>query len=228
MLPTKDSTGLWIDKVKTKEGYSYVPKLGELQNKGLCCSYQHHYFTSDEEITPFEKCWVFDSDSNKVFFNGREENTKGLTHTKFFHKIVATTDKSLFTNKIWFEGHRQRQRETPIFIPWIPQQFLEDFCKAGGIWEAELEMKGEPCTCIVHEESEGCFHCDYTGIGHYELKLTPNNGVIVHLIKEKMYNREEVEKLCTLAMSQGVINSMPAQSTMCDHMTIDNWIKENL
>jgi hypothetical protein len=133
-------------------------------------------------------------------------------------KIIATTDNGLFT---------ENDIIPHTSLPNIHQMFLDEYCRKGGIDRVMVEYKDiwidlEGDIMIPEESSiNDVSHFDY------ELIVAKDNTINISSIKDN-WNREEVERLCTLAMAQGVINSMPAQSTMCDHKTIDNWIKENL
>ena len=70
-------------------------------------------------------------------------------------------------------------------LPNVQQSFLKAFVKSDGKEDWEVEMEGNMCNCKVYEESDGCFHCDYTGIDYYKLKLDSDNCVIITK-KEKL------------------------------------------
>jgi hypothetical protein len=174
----------------------------------------HLYFTSDEEIK--DEDWYYWSVTNSIQkFKAHLRDTNTPKNSDGSRKIVATTDKKL------------------IGVNQIPQSFVEEYSRQGGINEVNLEYLD---------------WCDYdddnpTGLDKpdWRLKLTPNNEVIIHLIKEKMYSKSEVEiflkkgfndfRLKTKSVQYVVGNGNPnTNGTKKKFLitNINNWIKENL
>lgn len=207
MLPTEDKSQIHYNKVRypneIKYELSFHKELSKCKNDGLSSGNQHLYITTDEEIKPFEKCWVFDSENNSVFYNAREENTKGLTHTNFFHKIIATTDLKLYITKD-YTGYG--------VIPQIPQSFIEEYCKAGGMDEVLVECTGgrwdykRYCPFKSIETKGKTDYVWVIGVAYDSIKHLPkdkirqtpiepktdsNNCIIIHPVEEKMYSEKE-------------------------------------
>ena len=116
---------------------------------------QHLYFTSDEEIKEGDWC-INEKYPNKPFKNINLEKGQGVI------KIVATTDTT-FTQPI------------PYF-PQIPQSFIKEYVKQGGIDEVELEHKSFILLNKFRRQTNRQI------LPEIKLELTDNNEVIVHLI----------------------------------------------
>jgi hypothetical protein len=145
---------------------------------------QHLYFTSDEE--PKDGEWVIETSNKNLISQFSEQSLN--QRSMGCRKIIATTDILKIKEVDSFEfGSPQDE----YYVPQIPQSFIEEYCRKGGIDEVDVEY-----------EEEGRFA--YTGDTRYIPKVdTVHNTITIHPIKDS-WNREEVEKLCKEAFSCGV------------------------
>ena len=227
MLPTEDKTDILSVTMGKLTELRYIPLLikEELSPEDYKIkSYQHLYFISDEK--PKEGDWCILLDNHYINggvgkYNEKKAIDYGLHNTKFFRKIVATTDKSLtLFNNI---------HDATIYLPQIPQSFIEEYVKAGSIDEVLLE-------CEADNDHIRRKHLGDVGEGYnpetviatipkqyltWKLKTDQNNCVIIHPVEPKLYTREEVIQIIydsSYVLSNG--------DTTKEHA--DNWIKENL
>ena len=121
MLPTEDKAIVFTSKRDSKLHYHFK---GNTPNN--IKSYQHLYFTSDEEIKKGDWCIC----DKKLF------KYKGKSKWQSTKKIIATTDKKLTIQQF------KEPTGLDIFnaIAQIPQSFIEEYVKQGGIDEVELDM----------------------------------------------------------------------------------------
>lgn len=183
MLPTEDASHIFmLDNVLK---YSKTKTKVEKPNSNQC---QHLYITTDEK--PKKGEWCYAPSLDRVF-----QITSDAPLPNEARKIIATTDPKLIA-----EGVKE-----------IPQSFIEDYCKAGGIDEVLVEYQSYGGYCNgVWEHSE------------YKPKLNPDNTIIIHHVEEKMYSREQVFKFCEDAWQCALnVHIHP-------EFTLDKWIKENL
>tara|TARA_R110000772_G_scaffold27361_21_gene69680 strand:+ start:696 stop:1496 length:801 start_codon:yes stop_codon:yes gene_type:complete len=218
----------------------------------------HLYGVTDKEIKEGDYC----IDGNEVF--GPYE--KGDILIEYKGKIVVTTDKSLTKNSNWVkadvQGHwictnckewtELKENRTCKCKPiaQIPQQFIEEFCKAGGIntvlLEYERSYSNRTCkTCNLFDKScewgleNKC--CTATGNSDrdkeywisrteddndyeiYKLKLDSNNCVITSPVEPKLYTKEQMKQ----AFIDGWVEYEDVQGVTFDE-SLGNWIEENL
>jgi len=163
----------------------------------------HIHFTSDEEIK--EGDWYLFNDevhkADKVIHANLTYYLQGGKHSlSSCRKIIATTDKKLTIEKSCIKVKCECVSECKLTqsLPQIQQSFVKEYVKQGGIDEVELEYE------LMYTTSKGIdkiFPTDnrtpiYDNRIRWEtLKLTPNNGVIVHLIEEKIYSLKELKNL---------------------------------
>lgn len=203
MLPTEDNSNILIDLKTKKPIFNFKKVISNLFGDNP----QHLYFISDEEIK--KGGWFYNSKSNNIFYNDSGESVP-KSDTEF--KIIATTDKKLLepSHKEWVKMSRVEK-----WVPQIPQSFVKEYAKQGGIDEVELEYDYGICT------SNFCYQDKCKDICT-RLKLTPSNEVIVYLIEEKMYTIKEVEN----AYDTGYYNASSGGNGIS--FTFTDWIKENL
>jgi len=205
MLPTTDTSVICKSIAGLHYTESMISKIPNYIN-------QHLYFTSDEKIK--RENWFIPEghinihqckEINKI--NGDIESLNGLCYDKNkCRKIIATTDKSLTI----IDYSRSLDQEI-IYLPQIPQQFIEDYCKVGGIDEVYLEY-------ITHKSTSWCENAVELDIPI--LKLDSNNCVITHPIEPKLYTKEEVLRIMEIRL-----NSFGICTSQFEN---NNWIKENL
>ena len=215
MLPTEDESGIYTFAA---DELIFNPQGECLHTRGN----QHLYFTTDEEIKPFEKCWVFDSEDNSVFYNGREENTKGLTHTNFFHKIIATTDPKLCIKL--HKGEVVDKSYPSKFhyrLPQPSQAFIEKYCKLGGIEYVDVEytltqsIKNKLISGNMMKANES----------HFIPEVDSHNTITIHAIKDS-WSREEVIELLHKSLDATKTSHPKLREVFKEQM--DKFIEENL
>jgi hypothetical protein len=202
MLPTEDKSNinLHLGKLSNK-----ITMLTSIKNRAesIVSKAQHLYFTSDEEIKAGDNVYnTIGKTIGRIYTKKEISQFNRDTHKK----IIATTD-----TKLWKHAMHESGR-VKVDLPKIPQSFIEEYCKQGGIDGVELEY-------------------DYKLVGDFKLedhksnnvlipKLTPNNEVIIHLIEEKLYSKEEIVEL--------LANFQDSLDYEYPEIKFNNWIKENL
>jgi hypothetical protein len=217
-LPTEDKSQIGLCKHSERQGIFY----GETPTIEDSLINQHLYITTDEEIKEGDLCY---DKSAKPGWNGIEGISKCLRTDKNGYwnkncrKIIATTDPKL--NEVNDKNKVDESWFRP-FIPKIPQSFIEEYCKSGGIDEVLVEMermsnKGEWKDVLLPSE--------WGDHNPTRPKLNPDNTIIIHPVEEKMCSKEEVESLCRNAHLLGMKEALPGYPKP---ETIDKWIEENL
>lgn len=136
---------------------------------------QHVYLTTDEEIK--EGDWFI---SNRDIYQYEGDKIPEILKLGY-RKIVATTDTSLLEHDDTVPYPKTRPA-----LPQIPQEFLKEYCEAGGKIE-EVEIKYEEINqrCAIHCLSkEECKTCDLFSPGEVKIKVDSNNCVIIHKSKD--------------------------------------------
>lgn len=111
-------------------------------------------------------------------------------------------------------------------LPQIPQSFIEEYVKAGGIDEVYLEYE----KININNSLEPYARYDY------EIKTDQNNCVIIHSIEPKFYTLEELTNAFNSAREfnskDGVVDIHIIADLPKDlspkYSTVGDWIKENL
>ena len=135
-------------------------------------------------------------------------------------KIISSTDPKL---SIQYEHHPH----LPDWkLPQIPQSFIEEYCKAGGIEKVMVECKME--TQLVNgyknqPKSVIGFVAEYEPTGNYKPIKDSNNCITIHPVEEKMYSREDVINIVTKAIQD--TNSAGMRNVS---VGVAEWLKENL
>ena len=171
MLPTEEPSLLAINNGNIRyANFNLSP--------GATLLYQHLYFTTDEEIK--EGDWVVqqfekqDADVCQIT-NGEYEIAPDIQR-----KIIASNDPKLETSdEVFHNTYKQK-------LPQPSQALIKAYCEQGGIdWvDVEYEVKGT----IGKKLGDNALY--------HGLKVDPvHNTITTHRIVEKMYSREEVEKL---------------------------------
>jgi len=130
MLPTKDEGVIMTDVGVYDNAMVTISSLSE-KLRGHDRPHQHLYFTSDEDIK--EGDWCIDIEVDRVF-KAKFDNQHNYT------KIIASTDPKL--SKLIAGGGEGNAGIWEIY-PQIPQSFIEEYCKQGGVDEVELEYEWE-------------------------------------------------------------------------------------
>jgi hypothetical protein len=186
---------------------------------------QHLYITTDEEIK--EGDWYLAT----IFGHGTEEvkplqwsvGTKPCGEQPMGRKIIASTDPKLFKDgDAGIIDHAFKEGMLNI-----PQSFIEEYCKSGGIDEVLVEMECPQCQDWGYV-SECRKECNQKFI---QLKVDPiHNTITTHLIVEKMYSIEDLYMSASFVVKLIAANRGNSEWNMktTPKMIIDQWIKENL
>ena len=260
-LPTEDKSGIILKKEGKLEWNPNGNPIYGLNHLGW--KYQHLYILSDEEIKEGDNVLV------DLYPHGNPEWSLGkvvfiyesvvevdlgwsTTQTKPIvdcRKIIATTDPKLHTNKIVEEDMHMYKKS----LPQIPQSFIEEYCKAGGIDEVLVEydvtphestgdivnINGENEKVLrVHlspldniwwfvyktNEEELMHQCNVT----ITPKLDSNNCIVIHPVEKKMYSKGQVMALCMDAFRAGQQWVHDVNFTDNEPVNLNKWIEENL
>lgn len=199
MLPTKgDSTFGYITEIKTY--HRYTNEENSYNNLANNLAIPHHlYFISEEKLKDGEWCYESKMKGNKIF----EYDSSNMWHQGAY-KVVATTDKSLvyLTNNGRIEHN----------LPQISQEFIENYCKVGGIDEVEIEY---------YKYAEELSGVNLIPQDLYRIKIDSNNCVFIHPIKDS-WSKEEVVKLI-----ESAVHDFAGMNTYDDD-NLNRWIKDNL
>ena len=191
MLPTTEKSRLF----KGGGSLNYLPH--SVDNGDGWRSPQHLYIISDDKIE--EGDWVIETSNSNALeqFADYSLNQKSMG----CKKIIATTDSELK-------------------LPQIPQSFIEEYCRKGGIDEVDVEYE-MLCGVVV-----GMCSCSKLDIDcqclRLHLKVNSSNEITIHPIKDT-YTREEVYKIAKVAYRMGAQNHEDATIER-----FDKFIKENL
>ena len=171
-LPTEDRTDVRVSKI--------INKLCLVGCDDKFKTFYHLYITTDEEIK--EGDWCICLDFNRVFHASGEVGREKFLNSR---KIIATTDPKLHTNEIVEEDMHMYKKS----LPQIPQSFIEEYCKAGGIDEVlvEYELKME----VTSYSKSGCGNFKPLSTG--KPKLNPDNTIIIHSVEENSVNAKALE-----------------------------------
>ena len=182
MLPTEDKTHIF----KHGNSLKYLDILNgnnPYENNGN----QHLYLTSDNEIK--EGDFAYNKNTNSIYKVGKFTSIAGHEghsvkplksdikegefytyigqhYSQYSKKIIATSDIKL---TIAVEKSGENSWHNPI--PQIPQSFIEEYVKQGGIDKVELEHE------VIKENVMGSDLIYET----HPLIITPNNEVIVNV-----------------------------------------------
>jgi hypothetical protein len=193
---------------------AYIKDLGNIYQP------QHLYITTDEDIK--EGDWIYETDLNTI--NQAGKNYKPNDNDR---KIIATTDPKIYFNDIG-EGVIESYGK----LPQIPQSFIEEYCKAGGIDRVMVECidewfltNGKPIPDVMRESMER--NLRKNSLAKWNIVYTPktdsNNCIIIHPVEENIYN---VNRQVFLKLVHDVGDSLSQKDSI--GFNLDEWIKENL
>lgn len=142
----------------------------------------HLYITTDEEIK--EGDWVLDMD-NEVY--QVKDNWKDK-FSKYANKIIATTDLELmkYVGESYEGTIIRKEGKNYQALPQIPQSFIEEYCKAGGIDEVLVEVESTPNP--IFDDMPNVIY-------NQRLKLNPDNTIIIHPVEEKMHTLKQIKHM---------------------------------
>lgn len=141
---------------------------------------QHLYITTDEEIK--EGDWYLTDNLlvlkvNKLLMGlvyAEGDHGRQIRHCR---KIISTTDPKLRFGNVTGEI----ETDTSFPLSQIPQSFIEEYCKAGGIENVRVE-------CEVTFDNKKWLPENRK----VQLKTDSNNCIIIHPVEEKMYSNNEL------------------------------------
>ena len=230
MLPTVDKTNLIFNDAN----HLCYQSNKSFKNDRKSRKRFHIYITSDEEIKEGDHVLSTAQDYNMQVVP--KHSVKTYNDVEHYFKIIATSDDNIRHCKqcggkqelnmdgvMQFTHINKCVSFSEPLLPNVQQSFLKAFVKSDGKEDWEIEMEGNMCNCKVYEESDGCFHCDYTGIDYYKLKLDSDNCVILSAVEEKMYCGEIVD-----IIEKYLLYVEPEVFKRTKRSNIYNWIKENL
>lgn len=173
----------------------------------------HLYITTDEDIK--EGDWYYSDIEPKGVFKATKEGK--ATNRR---KIIATTDSKLLepNHKEWTKMKRLEK-----WLPQIPQSFIEEYCKAGGIDEVLVEYEER-----FIENSLKNYKRMLDEVIEVVPKLNPDNEITIHLIKDS-WSREEVKALLKPLYLKAYHEGHEVNcATAIAESYFDKWIEENL
>ena len=215
LLPTNDE--------KAVIGLTADEKTLWFAHSGVGNSYgnRHLYITDDSEIK--EGDWF-------MFYDEPRQAKDLIAEPVNQGKIIATTDPQLRVEcdgckgKGVGEDGRCCTKGCGGFavkrLPSIPQSFIEAYCK-NPVDKVMVEYELVCSNCDEKPPKNEKCHGNYKN--HEIPKLTSNNEIIISMIEEKLYTREEVESLLIKAIAE--TNYVGSRNVSVDP---EQWIKDNL
>jgi len=207
MLATEDPSCIAFHKLKDEEPglfYSDKPSVEEAFDN------QHLYITTDDEIKEGDwYLWKGAEQKNIHQCKISVENDLNKLNVEYKYlaeKIIATTDTKLTKTKSSKDKKGFTEYEMRRLFE-IPQSFIEEYCKAGGIDKILVEYKVITNTydnmvdlMCPHSVAE----YEQTTSSTLELKTDTNNCIIIHPVEEKMYSRDTFDKMLKECYQSGV------------------------
>ena len=225
LLPTEDASHIaFIHHLNT---FKFTPDLEVSKSKRV--TNQHLYFTSDEKpdvgeyyIHTFRSNTGTHQTVNTCHTKLRQTDLKWLVDgnsASECRKIISSTDTKLKLGTC--EDCKQDKDYRHFFIKCTcslhqpPQSFIEEFCKAGGIWK------------VLVEYTDWCDYDDDNDIGldspDLRLKVNSQNEITIHSVKDS-WTKEEVIYLAK-CMALSTLGSKDSKDIF---IACDKWIEENL
>jgi hypothetical protein len=206
MLPAEDRTDIIVPTRGVGKNVLHYRKYYGPAISYMGDSYQHLYFTSEEEIK--ERDWI-------VYDHHIEQAGRVESQTAYygFKKIIASTDPKLYTSEIVEEDMHMHKKS----IPQIPQSFIKEYVKQSGIDKVVIEWNHRITNLLTTNEP----------------KVNSNNEITIHPIKEKMYTKDEVDMLMNAILTDTLVFKnnrellkSPHSNAIAQHVI--DWVKENL
>ena len=169
--------------------------------------HNHLYITTDEEIKKGD--WYL--------YNGKPYKCPHSMMGTENPKIISSTDPKLLKPQIkqvnWIGSERI------MSLPQIPQSFIEEYCKAGGIDKVLVEYELNVITSLelIRGDKMRAEESDF------QPKTDSNNCIIIHPVEENIYN---VNRQVFLKLVHDVGDSLSQKDSI--GFNLDKWIKENL
>jgi hypothetical protein len=182
MLPTDKAQDSIVDCSNRLQYFKGFFTQEYLKSQGKSSHYL--YITSDDKIE--EGDWyIVLADEELHKHQGKSTSFVGGK------KIIATTDSKLK-------------------LPQIPQSFIEEYCRKGGIDEVDVEYDRPRSYCPP--------------LPPLEPEVNSDNTINIHPIEEKMYTREEVEAIAAKFLLLGFGKS--AEGRNAEILCESRWLEE--
>jgi hypothetical protein len=211
MLPTDKADGCLLKGFKTLQ---YYPKEFFTQEylKSSNRKSEHLYILSNDEIKEVD--WVYSKSLDLIYKVERLPLS-----AKDSKKIIATTNSSLKTYNEEYDPRSKTGREW-LFLPQIPQQFIEYFI-------SEYNKGNVISKVLVETEPTKIRVGQYSYIDSEELKINQNNEISILTEEKQMFSREEV-----IYLLHKVIKDCDSEKLLehysGDYSNLNNWIQQNL
>jgi len=224
LLPTNDAEFNYAPIFKDVDGKTlvYNKKISNPDVFWKDCQYFHIYITTDDSIKIGD--WYTDG----VVVNQLQYDELPMSYDR---KIIATTDPELYYTQQ--NGHLG---QAIIQVSQLSKAFIEEYCRAGGIDEVDVEYERDFSDFLHWASNQGYSYDKHFGWEHsngrrpnqsqlekeFESvpKINSNNEIIIHLIGDKVYSKDEVYKLAKVAYRMGAQNHNDATVER-----FDEWIK---
>lgn len=154
---------------------------------------QHLYITTGEEIKDGD--WYINTNTGLLHKCGRDSTEWILNRNKHVRKVSATTNPELWADTI--NGSVIHTEPPQSSVAKIPTSFIEQYIKLYNdgklIKEVWLEI----------DNGKNTFGNPNYTVENPLLKLTLDGCVIIHLVEERMYTREEMKNAILMAPITG-------------------------
>lgn len=238
-LPTKNKNGLAIHEAYDNPKHLWFTKI-DIAEDNTIWQPRNLYITTDEDAEEKEWCIDVVPYGNAVVNIAYPKDKRPYKQLE----IIATDNPKLrriIKEDIYDDTGlklatvpKYRNQKIP---PKIPQSFIEEYCKAGGIDEVLVEVE-----CL---QSAGLMIVDYSQDTpetvhsvepeciEYRLKLNLDNTIIIHPVEEKMYDQSTIDKLLDLVdwydknSSVRPTKNHPTDSGNWYEGNKEQWLKEN-
>ena len=193
MLPTDKAQDSIVDCSNKLQYFKGFFTQEYLKSQGK--SSHHLYITSDDKIEVGD--WYIDTQTNTVYRCDSHKESLSTDDFDEFKKIIATTDSELK-------------------LPQIPQSFIEEYCRKGGIDELDVEYEVTPSLKTGDNYNIGGEVREVTDVWlgtndawyvstpnnhawscpiELKPKLTSDNTIFISPYVEKTYTQSEIDVL---------------------------------
>ena len=207
MLPTNGLSSITKGKGEYSHLYHYNPKDEYVEDED---EYPIHLYIISDKVVKKGDYYIHKELDSKL------DSVKQLLEDGEFlaKKIIATTDPKLRERSIITETDKSIIHSV---MPRIPQSFIEEYCKAGGIEYVDVEYEDANYGALFTYKDGST-----ETIIAQKLKVYPiHNTITTHRIVEKMYSREELTSFAKYAIKNGFgLNHTES--------LFDKWVEENL
>lgn len=230
-----NNSNIWLHTKEDSCNYNKLELTNDDEPYGIYLHRKVAYqiYLIDQEADIKEGDWLFDayylSTGEKFLLVGKDQSVETANlncgSTQRYSKIICSTDKSLMTNSL----AKKLDPESANLNSWedytLPQlseqsiKLLIDYYNEQGKMPDKVEIEEvfvDMFRKIVHPNrvQDGCSK---------ELKLNSQETVDITIPEERMYSKEEVEELCSIAYEYGGANCIGS-----DRHKFTDFKKQNL